>query len=101
MLDIKHISKTFNPGTITEKLALHDVSLHLGAGDFVTVIGGNGAGKCARISAVPGTGAGGGGPRAGARTALAPRPSRLPAPTSRSGRSTSAPSSSAASSRTR
>ena len=45
MLDIKHISKTFNPGTITEKLALHDVSLHLDAGDFVTVIGGNGAGK--------------------------------------------------------
>ena len=54
MLDIKHISKTFNPGTITEKLALHDVSLHLGAGDFVTVIGGNGAGKSTLLNAVAG-----------------------------------------------
>ena len=43
MLTIEHISKTFNPGTITEKLALHNVSLHLDPGDFVTVIGGNGA----------------------------------------------------------
>ena len=55
MLDIKHISKTFNPGTITEKLALHDVSLHLGAGDFVTVIGGNGAGKSTMLNATAGT----------------------------------------------
>ena len=42
MLDIKDISKTFNPGTITEKLALRKLSLHLAPGDFVTVIGGNG-----------------------------------------------------------
>ena len=55
MLDIKHISKTFNPGTITEKLALHDVSLHLDAGDFVTVIGGNGAGKSTLLNAIAGT----------------------------------------------
>ena len=55
MLDIKHISKTFNPGTITEKLALHDVSLHLGAGDFVTVIGGNGAGKSTLMNSIAGT----------------------------------------------
>ena len=54
MLDIKHISKTFNPGTITEKLALHDVSLHLDAGDFVTVIGGNGAGKSTLLNLVAG-----------------------------------------------
>ncbi len=55
MLDIKHISKTFNPGTITEKLALHDVSLHLDAGDFVTVIGGNGAGKSTLMNSIAGT----------------------------------------------
>ena len=54
MLDIKHISKTFNPGTITEKLALHDVSLHLDAGDFVTVIGGNGAGKSTLMNSIAG-----------------------------------------------
>ena len=46
MLHIGHVAKTFNPGTITEKKALVDVELTLREGDFVTVIGGNGAGKC-------------------------------------------------------
>ena len=55
MLTIKEISKTFNPNTITEKLALHDVSLHLAPGDFVTVIGGNGAGKSTLMNCVAGT----------------------------------------------
>ena len=45
MLEVKNISKTFNPGTINEKKALRGVSLTLNDGDFVTVIGGNGAGK--------------------------------------------------------
>ena len=45
MLTLDHISKTFNPGTINEKRALDGLSLHLKPGDFVTVIGGNGAGK--------------------------------------------------------
>ena len=45
MLIIKNISKTFFPGTINEKAALQDLSLTLGEGEFVTVIGGNGAGK--------------------------------------------------------
>ena len=44
MLNINHIAKTFNPGTITEKRALTDVDLKLNEGDFVTIIGGNGAG---------------------------------------------------------
>ena len=44
MLDVSRISKTFNPGTINEKRALQELSLHLDPGDFVTVIGGNGAG---------------------------------------------------------
>ena len=55
MLEIKNISKTFNVGTINEKRALRDVSLHLEAGDFVTVIGGNGAGKSTLLNAVAGT----------------------------------------------
>lgn len=55
MLDINHISKTFNPGTITEKRALSGVDLHLAEGDFVTVIGGNGAGKSTTLNAVAGT----------------------------------------------
>ena len=55
MLKINHIAKTFNPGTITEKKALIDVDLHLEAGDFVTVIGGNGAGKSTMLNAVAGT----------------------------------------------
>ena len=54
MLDINHIAKTFNPGTITENTALVDVDLHLNEGDFVTVIGGNGAGKSTMLNAVAG-----------------------------------------------
>ncbi len=54
MLDIEHVSKTFNPGTINEKRALQDLNLHLRAGDFVTVIGGNGAGKSTMLNAVAG-----------------------------------------------
>jgi putative ABC transport system ATP-binding protein len=54
VLDINHIAKTFNPGLITEKKALIDVDLHLEAGDFVTVIGGNGAGKSTTLNAVAG-----------------------------------------------
>ena len=42
MLQIKEISKTFNPGTVNEKKALRSLSLTLADGDFVTVIGGNG-----------------------------------------------------------
>ena len=45
MLKLIDIHKTFNPGTINEKVALNGVDLHLNEGDFVTVIGGNGAGK--------------------------------------------------------
>jgi putative tryptophan/tyrosine transport system ATP-binding protein len=55
MLKIDHISKTFNPGTITEKIALQDVTLHLSPGDFVTVIGGNGAGKSTLMNSIAGT----------------------------------------------
>ena len=42
MLKIDNIKKTFNPGTINEKVALNGVNLSLEEGDFVTVIGGNG-----------------------------------------------------------
>ena len=54
MLDVNHIYKTFNPGTINEKVALQDLDLHLKEGDFVTVIGGNGAGKSTLLNAVAG-----------------------------------------------
>lgn len=55
MLEVKNIYKTFNPGTINEKVALNGVSLTLEDGDFVTVIGGNGAGKSTLLNAVAGT----------------------------------------------
>ena len=55
MLELKNIYKTFNPGTINEKVALNGVSLSLTDGDFVTVIGGNGAGKSTLLNAVAGT----------------------------------------------
>ena len=54
MLEVKNISKTFNPGTVNEKVALNGVSLKLEDGDFVTVIGGNGAGKSTLLNAVAG-----------------------------------------------
>ena len=54
MLELSHISKTFNPGTIHEKHAITDLSLHLAPGDFCTVIGGNGAGKSTLLNAVAG-----------------------------------------------
>ena len=55
MLEVIHVSKTFNKGTINEKKALIDVSLTLESGEFVTVIGGNGAGKSTLLNAVAGT----------------------------------------------
>ena len=55
MLTLSHISKTFNPGTVNEKKALTDLSLHLDAGDFVTIIGSNGAGKSTLFNAVSGS----------------------------------------------
>ena len=55
MLEIKNIYKTFNPGTINEKVALNGLSLKLNEGDFVTVIGGNGAGKSTMLNAIAGT----------------------------------------------
>ena len=54
MLEIQNIYKTFHPGTVNEKAALQGVSLKLEEGDFVTVIGGNGAGKSTTLNAVAG-----------------------------------------------
>ena len=45
MLTITNVKKTFNKGTVNEKKALNGINLHLAPGDFVTIIGGNGAGK--------------------------------------------------------
>ena len=54
MLKIKNLYKTFNPGTINEKQALSGLNLTLAPGDFVTVIGGNGAGKSTMLNAISG-----------------------------------------------
>lgn len=54
MLHVDNIFKTFFPGTINEKKALQGLSLHLEPGDFVTVIGGNGAGKSTMLNAIAG-----------------------------------------------
>ena len=55
MLKLNSIYKTFNAGTVNEKRALNGVDLHLEPGDFVTVIGGNGAGKSTTLNAIAGT----------------------------------------------
>lgn len=54
MLDLKNLSKTFNPGTVNEKVALQGVSLHLEEGDFATIVGSNGAGKSTLFNAIAG-----------------------------------------------
>ena len=54
MLKLDNIHKTFNTGTINEKIALNGVNLTLNEGDFVTVIGGNGAGKSTTLNAIAG-----------------------------------------------
>ncbi|MCI5607890.1 MAG: ABC transporter ATP-binding protein [Spirochaetia bacterium] len=54
MLKLTNITKTFNPGTITEKKALRGIDLTLEDGDFVTVIGGNGAGKSTLLNIIAG-----------------------------------------------
>ncbi len=54
MLKITNLEKTFNAGTINEKVALDGLNLHIKRGDFVTVIGGNGAGKSTLLNAIAG-----------------------------------------------
>ena len=54
MLELKNIGKTFNPGTVNEKIALEGVNLHLDDGDFATIVGSNGAGKSTLFNAIAG-----------------------------------------------
>ena len=54
MLKVQNVSKTFNPGTVNEKLALDNFSITINEGDFITVIGGNGAGKSTLMNAIAG-----------------------------------------------
>ena len=54
MLKIENVRKVFNAGTVNEKVALNELNLHLKPGDFVTVIGGNGAGKSTMLNSVAG-----------------------------------------------
>ncbi|MEQ8174634.1 MAG: ATP-binding cassette domain-containing protein [Syntrophomonadaceae bacterium] len=54
MLDLIKVSKTFYPGTVNEKKALNSLNLHLDTGDFVTIIGSNGAGKSSLFNAIAG-----------------------------------------------
>ncbi len=54
MLELRDVYKTFNPGTINEKIAMNGLSLKVKRGDFITVIGGNGAGKSTLMNAVTG-----------------------------------------------
>ena len=54
MLELINVRKTFNRGTVNEKPALNGVNLHLKDGDFVTIIGGNGAGKSTTLNMIAG-----------------------------------------------
>ena len=55
MLQLNDLHKTFNPGTVNEKVALNGVSLHMEAGDFATIVGSNGAGKSTLFNAIAGS----------------------------------------------
>ena len=54
MLELNNLHKTFNPGTVNEKVALNGVSLRMEAGDFATIVGSNGAGKSTMFNAITG-----------------------------------------------
>ena len=54
MLELNNLHKTFNPGTVNEKVALNGVSLQMEAGDFATIVGSNGAGKSTLFNAITG-----------------------------------------------
>ena len=54
MLEMKGVRKTFNPGTVNEKVALDGVDLALEKGDFATIVGSNGAGKSTLFNAITG-----------------------------------------------
>ena len=54
MLKLENIRKVFNAGTVNEKVALNGLNLHMKEGEFVTVIGGNGAGKSTMLNAIAG-----------------------------------------------
>ena len=54
MLKLENVWKTFNKGTVNEKVALQRLNLEMKEGDFVTVIGGNGAGKSTMLNAIAG-----------------------------------------------
>jgi putative ABC transport system ATP-binding protein len=54
MLKLTNVNKTFNEGTINEKKALVALNLHIRPGDFITVIGGNGAGKSTMLNVIAG-----------------------------------------------
>ena len=55
MVELNHIRKAFNPGTVNEKKALDRVDLKLEDGDFATIIGSNGAGKSTTFNAITGS----------------------------------------------
>lgn len=54
MLELHKIHKSFNVGTVNEKHVLKGIDIKLAPGDFVTIIGGNGAGKSTMLNAVAG-----------------------------------------------
>lgn len=55
MLRVSHLKKTFNEGTVNEKIALNDLSLTLPDGDFAAIVGSNGAGKSTFFNAIAGS----------------------------------------------
>ena len=55
VLELKNVGKTFNAGTVNEKVALTGVNLHLNPGDFATIVGSNGAGKSTLFNAIAGS----------------------------------------------
>lgn len=55
MLKLENVHQKFEVGTINEKHVLHGISLNVNEGDFITIIGGNGAGKSTMLNAISGS----------------------------------------------
>ncbi|EET88262.1 ABC transporter related protein [Clostridium carboxidivorans P7] len=55
MLQIKNLQKVFNKDTVNEKTVFKNLNFHINKGDFITIVGSNGAGKSSLLNLISGS----------------------------------------------